>query len=178
VSEPVSYISSEAKSVLEIDDRGKIGNPVQQKRLLLLTMKGSLHIDTHIAWCVSTITGYTSIWILNCIQKLKETMHKRNHRLEQLRIRRNRYYIRIYDIHIDLTVETDIGKRKVLFKELYIIKRRMEQTITEISRIPRSPTHQEIANVMGYPKGTVDSGLYYIKNSFEKMYNPGYTSLN
>jgi hypothetical protein len=173
VCEKTENITAAAKDVLDVDEKGKITNPVLQKRLILLAMKGSVYIDTHMADCVSIITGYTSDWILNCIQHLKEEMHKRSSRLEQLRVKRNKYYIQIYDIHIDLSYEENSQKRNVLFQELFTVKNRMEQTIIEIKKIPRSPTHREIAQVMGMPKGTVDSGLYYLKNAFENVYRTG-----
>jgi DNA-directed RNA polymerase specialized sigma24 family protein len=41
-----------------------------------------------------------------------------------------------------------------------------------MSRVGMSPTNREIAAVLGVPKGTVDSGLYWLKRKLAAVYDP------
>ncbi len=166
VHEPEPELSCKAKTVFQMDEIGALEDPVLQRRMLMLTMKGSMHIDNHIARCVSIVTGYKSEWILARIQSLKETVMKRCERIDELRSKRNKYYVKIFNIHIELVFEVYPWKRDLLFEKLSLYKHRMKKIIDEIGKIPMTPTHNEIAKVLDAPKGSVDSSLYYLKNSF------------
>ena len=167
VHEDPPALSLKARTVFNIDKERPVDNPVQRKRLLLLMMKGSMHIGQHIAQRIALLTGYSPSWIFSCVQKLKEIVLNRSGRLDELRIKRNKYFVKIYNIHIEIAFELYPRKREQLFSELTFYKSRMEQIIHEISRCSQAPTHTDIAEVMNIPKGSVDSGIYYISNSFD-----------
>ena len=46
----------------------------------------------------------------------------------------------------------------------------MKQAMWEIARIPLCPTHRAIAEELGVPKGTVDTGLRWAKNQLAALY--------
>lgn len=171
VCEPDYSITPAASEVLDVGPSGKISNPAYSKRLLLLTLKESHHVDTHLARCVSIITGLSLEWIFNRIQSLKELIFIRRSRLEELQERRNRYYVNIYSLHVELIGEINEDKREWIAERLGELKTRIDFTRREITKISRAPTHREISTILGIPKGSVDSGLYYIKNSFSEAYN-------
>jgi hypothetical protein len=41
-----------------------------------------------------------------------------------------------------------------------------------MSRVGLTPTNLEISRVLGVPKGTVDSGLYWLKKKLSLLYDP------
>jgi hypothetical protein len=170
VREPLPEMTAEAKRILGDGRTAGSHHPVHSKRLLFLAMKGSMEIDDHITECISFITGYEKNWLYNCILRLKIGMEKKRKRLEMLRKKRNWYFTRIFIIHSILLIEKDPLRRNKLFSTLREFKTYMRSTLEEIAKIPIAPTHQEIADVLGIPKGSVDSGLYYVKNAFEKLY--------
>jgi DNA-directed RNA polymerase specialized sigma24 family protein len=50
-------------------------------------------------------------------------------------------------------------------------EQRLSNMLDEIAHVRLCPTHRDIADVLGIPKGTVDSGLYYLKESFGALCN-------
>jgi hypothetical protein len=167
VHEDPPKLTPAAKEVLEIKDSLTIGNPVLRKRLLLLLMKGSMQIENHIIQLFALLTGSKPSWVFGRIQQLKEAVLERSGRLNELRLKRNKYFVKIYNIHIEIAFEPYPWRREILCRELEFYKSRMRQVIQEISRCSQSPTHTDIAAVMDLPKGSVDSGIYYISNSFD-----------
>jgi hypothetical protein len=41
-----------------------------------------------------------------------------------------------------------------------------------MSRVALAPTNREIGRVLGVPKGTVDSGLFWLKRKLASVYDP------
>lgn len=163
VHENPPALSPGAESLFPMKE-GRIQSPAQQRRILLLTMRGSMQIQYHLAKRISIVTGYEYSWISDCMQQLQERVRIRSGRLNGLRNKRNKYYVRIYHIHVELLFAADPDKRKQLIEELAVYKSRMNQMVKEIRRISQMPTHADIADVLGIPKGSVDSGLYYLSN--------------
>jgi hypothetical protein len=167
VHEDPPKLTPAAKEVLDIQGNVTIENPVLRKRLLLLLMKGSLQIENHIIQRFALLTGCNPSWVFGRIQQLKEAVLERSGRLNELRLKRNKYFVKIYTIHIEIAFEPYPWRRESLCRELEFYKSRMRQILQEIGRCSQSPTHTDIAAVMELPKGSVDSGIYYISNSFD-----------
>ena len=51
-------------------------------------------------------------------------------------------------------------------------RRRMRLAMNRMARVGLAPTNREIASVLGVPKGTVDSGLYWLKKKLASVYDP------
>jgi len=51
-------------------------------------------------------------------------------------------------------------------------RRRMRAAMIRMARVKLAPTNLEIACVVGVPKGTVDSGLYWLKRKLASVYDP------
>jgi hypothetical protein len=85
-----------------------------------------------------------------------------------LRERRNRAFLQIYRIHQELSREHDAQRRHTLLEKLEGEKKRLAAALDEMSRVPTAPTHRDIAAALGVPKGSVDSGIYYLKNALEE----------
>ena len=49
---------------------------------------------------------------------------------------------------------------------------RMRTAMQRMSRVGLAPTNLEIAKALGVPKGTVDSGLYWLKRKLASVYDP------
>ena len=49
----------------------------------------------------------------------------------------------------------------------------MREAVQRMSRVGIAPTNREIAEVLGVPKGTVDSGSFLLRKKLEALLGPG-----
>jgi hypothetical protein len=60
---------------------------------------------------------------------------------------------------------TAVNEECDIYRRRYSMATKRVKTLSRsIQRIPVHPTHTEIARVLHIPKGSVDSGLHYLKN--------------
>jgi DNA-directed RNA polymerase specialized sigma24 family protein len=93
--------------------------------------------------------------------------------MKLLRERRNRAYSRLLFMEKELSGETEHEAAEALRRKIGKLKKIMMQASYEISRIPLCPTHNAIAEELGIPKGTVDTGLRWIKQKLSALYLDG-----
>jgi hypothetical protein len=62
--------------------------------------------------------------------------------------------------------ETDQERLRVYRKQIRAAEIRIEKTDRELKSTALLPTHKDIASVLGVAKGSVDSGLYYLRKAF------------
>jgi hypothetical protein len=58
----------------------------------------------------------------------------------------------------------------VLDKKIRREKRRYAAVTRTLSITPKSPSHHDIARILGIPKGTIDSGYFYIRKTEERFW--------
>jgi len=112
------------------------------------------------------MTGIPKLKIEELMKALDERMGKTRARLRMLQTRRNSHYFRIVYVHEELSRNPDREKRLNLMEELKEEKRKFERTCEELRNLQAGPSHRDIAEVMGIPKGSVDSGIYYIRHAY------------
>ncbi len=88
------------------------------------------------------------------------------------RCRRNKAFAAIRLLEHELLAETEPGKRAFLEKSLARMRLRMSTAMQRMSRVGVAPTNLEISKALGVPKGTVDSGLYWLKRKLASVYDP------
>jgi RNA polymerase sigma factor (sigma-70 family) len=106
------------------------------------------------------------------ISMLQEVRCRREKRLETFRERRNRAFAMARLLETELRSETEPLKVRGLEESLFRARRRMRLAMERMSRVALSPTNREIAEALGVPKGTVDSGLYWLKRKLSSVYDP------
>lgn len=142
-------------------------NKASKKRLLYLVLMDSPNITDHELSVFSRLTDYEYDWLLYLKDSLNLQVFKRNERLNMLREKRNNAYMKLLYKQNRFSEESDPEKKIQLGEQIKRLRKRLEDARYEISRVPCRPTHNEIAELLKIPKGTVDSGLYY----FRKKYN-------
>lgn len=169
IEEEIPTLVPEAKRCFEISEDGTITDFGMQRRLLFLTLTGSMYITMRLIEAVSTVTGYKTEWIVLRIEALKHKMETRYIRIRELQERRSRAYLKVYKLHQELVEcyeeKERVRKIRLLRREKYCIR----LATYELSKVPTCPTHRDIAEVLDIPKGSVDSGLYYIKHSLSHL---------
>lgn len=155
------------RRILKTGEKGIIHNPAGSRRILILAMKGVYFLNREDLKQVAHLTGSKLEWIERCRDILWERLEKRRRRIDELRSRRNNAYFRMHYMYQRLEIETEPAKRSRLFSILMQEKHRLQRARKALSRVPKTPTHTDISEVLEIPKGSVDSSMYYLRNHYE-----------
>ena len=159
-----------SEKLCALKNSGIIKSRSHKKRILMLGLK---HINTLEEKDVSEIielSGCDSLWFKSSKQKLTESILMRVERRQKLIERKNRFFCRLYYLHEKYAAETADTEKDRISGEICKVKNRIETLAERIKKISSHPTHRDIADVMKIPKGSVDSGLYYLRLYLEKKY--------
>ncbi len=159
---PEDKTSAEEDLVNRIRKIGKISN----KRILFLFLREFSVSDPQKLSAAARLTGYNEEWIQQCADKLRALVYRRIKRAEELKKYRNRIYFTLFLTEKRLSDAVYESERKSLRNDITMLKTKLKTMNTALARTHSFPTHKEIAMVTGDPKGSVDSGLYYIKQTF------------
>jgi hypothetical protein len=155
--------SVRAYNVVRANMQGRIADATARRRLLFLALRYCREMDPASIEKLAGLTGRDVDWLRERITHLRWTMASREERLERLRERRNHAFCRARLLEMKIRSVGDGERRAQLAKALDRCQRTMRGACTEITRIPLSPTHRAIAIELGVPKGTVDTGIRWIK---------------
>ncbi len=167
VSEDEKPYGSTVTKILRIGKKGVIESKPHSLRLTYLILRNSMQIDDAILHKTAKLTGTDEDELLGCVTELRRRLNKKILIYENLVNRRNKAHVRIQLLHGLLAQETDSGRCAQYVHVLTKEQSRFEKITREIGTISLVPTHKDIAEVLDVPKGSVDSGLYYLKNAFE-----------
>ena len=160
--EPRDGCSEPASDLLP--DLERLGDhPVYRRRLLFLFLRGARLARWRDIEGFARLTGYDVLWLEQRVKALKERLQPKEERLRLLRDRRNRAFTRCLALESDLGREVVPGERARLRRRIGRLRRIMAETMDEMSRVPLAPTHRAIAEELGVPKGTVDTGLRWMR---------------
>lgn len=151
----------------EGSDTGHIQlNTTSRKRMVYLALRESEYLTHAMVEEIVAITNIDRRWFLNCVMALKARLERRRSRLEAARRYRNRYFFHYHVLQIQLQQCSDPEKRGFLQSELLQIKEKLDRSAARVQRLHVHPTNREISEVLNIPKGTIDSGIYYFRNSY------------
>jgi len=143
-----------------------------RRNFLFLVLKCARALDEESARPLAAIAGVTADALLSLASALREMRRSRLARLETLRCRRNKAFSQSRLIEAELQVETVPDRIETLQIALRRTRRRMASSASRMAKVGVSPTNLEIARILGVPKGTVDSGLYWLKKKLTSVYDP------
>ncbi len=158
--------SPEASQVLRIESDGRIGDPAWARRFLYLLFRNVALIDDSLMEHAAKLSGFDPGYILRCATELRERLEEKKNRLRVLSEKRNSLHIRILQLTALMSADTDGGRIEDYQKEIESAKGRIEKTNRDLQSSSLLPTHKDIAEVLGVAKGSVDSGLYYLRKAF------------
>lgn len=162
-------ITSCVRSVLKVNEQNRIEDPSSRRRVLFLALKSAPCITESLIARVALLTEYDPEWIFRLVEELKSRVQMRLMRLTRLCEKRNSSFFRMYCLQEQLRLAPDEPTRREVTRLMVQEELRLSTIFEEISRIPLSPTHRDIAEVLDVPKGTVDSGLFYLKESLRAL---------
>ena len=169
LAEESARYSPEVAKILKVQADGRTRDASAAKRVLFLLMKEVNSVDDWTVNRVSSLTGFDNTWLTGCIAELRGRMAVRVGHYYRLTGRRNQLHLQVGCLHERMATELDLPARLKLAAEIRRMHSRLARTRAELARIHMSPSHKDISEVIGVPKGSVDSGLFYLKNSFSRL---------
>lgn len=158
-----SLDSDHAASPAPVAIRPMKVSPTTCRRLLFLTLRASERLTQESCRRIAALTGCDEAWLTDRWQELRALYERRRiRRLDAERIR-DRAWFRIRCAETRLRSAVDEDEREACRAECARWQVRLDRARDAIQRIPMGPTHKEIATVLGLPKGTVDSGVYKLR---------------
>jgi len=130
-------------------------------------------LDQDNAPSLAAIACITPTKLLSYAATLRDMRASREQRLETFRCRRNKAFAQARLLEMELRNETDEERRAALCVALARLRRRRDAAMQRMSRVGLAPTNREIALLLAVPKGTVDSGLFWLKRKLSMVYDPG-----
>jgi len=102
-------------------------------------------------------------------EKLKLKVQKRLDRIKIIRDRRNSAFFKFHLLQEKISFAEDENEKLELKEEISKIREKIYKMNKTISKAPTRPTHKDIADILGIPRGSIDSGIHYIKSSFKEI---------
>ena len=140
------------------------GNPAVRRRLLFAVLKNCLRMhDTHVpAW--AGLCGRADLQALvGVARRVSGASQRRWTRLSQ---RSNHAFAMARMVEGQLRDEIDADRRRLLEERLQRARRTATNARAELGAVRLGPSNRQIAQILEVPKGTVDTGLFWLKHRF------------
>ncbi len=153
------------KEMIKVDPEtaGMVQSITDKKRILILFMKEYVISDPEYLPHVALITGFPEKWIEVRAEMLKRMVYRRIRRYRTLSEKRNRTFFKLYLTEKKLSEAYTAEDISIYTSEITTLNNRLRLTNKELSRVSFHPTNREISMVTGIPKGTIDSGMFYLR---------------
>jgi hypothetical protein len=135
-------------------------------RLVFLAVKCAWEIDEAGISRVAISAGVDREWLAAAIEQARRSMESERSRLERLTQRRNASWTKLQLLGDRLRDETDPYRRVRLRLAEEREARRNARVMAEIAALKPIVPNSLVARILGLPKGTVDSGLYYLRKHY------------
>ncbi len=138
-------------------------------RLVFLAVKCAWEMDEEGISRVAASAGVGRDWLAAAIEQARRSLVGECSRIERLSQRRNASWTRLRLLESRLADETDPYRRERLEAAKGREECRYANAKGELGCLRTIVPNSVVARILGVPKGTVDSGLYYLR----KRYGPG-----
>jgi hypothetical protein len=137
-------------------------------RLVFLAIKCAWEIDEEGVARVARSAGVDPEWLAAAIEQARRSLESERSRVERLAERRNASWCRQRLLEAKLASENDAYRHPRLEAALARERARYARIKEEFEALKVIVPNSVVARILGVPKGTVDSGLYYLR----KRYGP------
>ncbi len=164
----IENIPQKIKFILQIDNRNKIQKASIKFRMFLLALRFANHLDKYKIDVITFLTGFNREWIILKFNNILNLIEERKQQLELLRFRRNKIFCKIRLLEKRLLFENDNYLRKILEEKIVRYKKYFHNTNRRIAVCSTVPSYRELAKELKIPRGTVGTGLRWIKEISRK----------
>ncbi len=132
------------------------------------------NVDIEAVW---RVLGLDRDWVYKKISLLEECMRPVMDKIKSLNERRNHAFYNLIKVREKLDSLRGLGdddielrfRREVFMREIKKYRRAMGNAEKEIKRVKLLPSHRVLAEVLGIPKGTVDSTIFSVVSLLKKI---------
>ena len=144
-------------------------SPTVRRRLLYGALKTGHHLEEPQLAAAAQAIGCDLPRLRFLIDQLRHGRASAHRRLHLLRERRNRAFaqLQLWSAAAHQTVD---ARRTHAVRRAARHRRAVEAAQAEISRVRVAPSNREIAALLGIPKGTVDTGIYWLRRQSAAEY--------
>lgn len=146
----------------------------KEKRLLYLVLKCAWEVDDEMARKVAGRLGVPVLWLCSLLHRATATLEASRLYLNRLNESINAQWLRLRVIEAELRSEPAYGEHsEMLMRSAQRCRSRYESLMARRAKFRLLVSNRAIADLLHIPKGSVDSGIFYLKNSFESGGLPG-----
>ena len=138
-------------------------SPTARRRLLYGVLKTGHHLEEPQLAAAAQALGCDLPRLRFLTEQLVRGRASAHRRLHLLRERRNRAFAQLQLWSAAAHQAVDDRRRVHAIRRAARHRRAVEAAQSEISRVRVAPSNREIAALLGIPKGTVDTGLYWLR---------------
>jgi hypothetical protein len=135
-------------------------------RLIFLALKCAWEIDEEGITHVAAAAKVDREWLASSIEQARRSLVSERARIESLAERRNASWCRRQLLEARSANEADPYRRERLVSAIRRERRRHERVQREFSTLRTLVPNSVVARILGVPKGTVDSGIYYLRKQY------------
>ncbi|HEY9053262.1 MAG TPA: hypothetical protein VIO60_00440 [Rectinemataceae bacterium] len=140
------------------------GLSASERRQLYLAVKCAWEIDDSLVTAIGEKLGLSPSWLRELFHRARSRVEAQMRALECYKQRKNSLWVKICLLDSRLTDPTLSQEEHRLLEERRQRYRRLYFSIQErINKRKLLVSNRDIASMLGVPKGSVDSGLYYLK---------------
>lgn len=143
-----------------------------RRRLLYGVLKTGHHLEEPQLAAAAQALGCALPRLRFLIEQLRRGRASAHRRLHLLRGRRNRAFAQLQLWSAAAHHAVDGTRRAHAVRRAARHRRAVETAQSELSRVRVAPSNRDIAALLGIPKGTVDTGLYWLRRQSAADYAP------
>jgi DNA-directed RNA polymerase specialized sigma24 family protein len=140
------------------------GNPAIRRRVLFALLKNCLRMHDTLMPAWADLCGRADLQAL--IGRARKAGSNSQRRWSRLSERSNHAFAKARMIEGQLIAEADAERRRILEQRLQRVRRTAASAREERQAVRLGPSNRQVAQLLGIPKGTVDTGLFWLKHRF------------
>jgi len=140
-----------------------------KKRIIIFVLKNMENIPETEIPAIAKILNCDKEWFYKSFSMIREKVKNKIKRKNLHEERRNRYFYKLYLLHERLSNAETEEEKKMYSLAVSKTKSCIDNITKKINNISTEPAHKDIAEAMGIPKGSVNSGLFYFKLYVEEI---------
>jgi hypothetical protein len=169
IGEQERAYSPQVTAVLGIGRNGSISDPSFGRRFVYLVLRNAMLVDDTLIEHAAKLSGMDFNHLLGCTTELRQMIAKRKSRYLAMAARRDSLYARIQQLTIQLDRESERDRLRKCRRQIEFAREGHDKIVNLLKSVSFLPTHKDIGEVLGVPKGSIDSGLYYIRKEIQDL---------
>jgi len=141
-----------------------------RQRLLILVLKNIVFITEDEYFSVFPLLGPSAELAGEYRDLLLESMKRKFDRKKRLELKRCENYCRLTLVEKKRSEEIDLEVQSRFTEKTELYRRRLKRLDRQINSIPMFPSNEDLSELLELPKGSVDSGLFYLRNYLVELY--------